>query len=76
MPKTNRAFWTEKLSRNKARDRKVTRTLRADGWCVLRVWECALTRRRAPAKLRRIARAGRLVNPSRERLRRMDAEGS
>ena len=57
MPRTNRAFWTEKLSRNKARDRKVTRTLRADGWCVLRVWECALTRRRSPASVRRIARA-------------------
>ena len=57
MPKTNRAFWAEKLSRNKARDRKVTRTLRADGWCVLRVWECALTRRRSPASVRRIARA-------------------
>ena len=56
MPKTNRAFWTEKLSRNKDRDRKVSRTLRADGWCVLRVWECALTRRRSPATVRRIAR--------------------
>ncbi len=53
----NRAFWTEKLSRNKAHDRKVTRTLRADVWCVLRVWECALTRRRSPATVRRIARA-------------------
>ena len=57
MPKTNRAFWTEKLSRNKARDRKVTRTLRADDWSVRRVWECALTRRRSPATVRRIARA-------------------
>jgi G:T-mismatch repair DNA endonuclease (very short patch repair protein) len=38
---TNRAFWAAKLSRNKARDRKVRRTLRADGWCVLRVWKCA-----------------------------------
>ena len=39
MPVNNRAFWLEKLSRNKARDRLVSRTLRKDGWHVLRIWE-------------------------------------
>ena len=57
MPKTNRAFWSERLSRNKALDREVSRTLRADGWCVLRLWDCALSRRRSPATVRRIALA-------------------
>lgn len=56
-PAGNREFWEAKLSRNKARDRKVSRTLRAAGWRVLRVWECALARKRAGATVARIARA-------------------
>jgi hypothetical protein len=38
-PKNNRAFWQRKLAANKTRDRVVTRTLRAQGWRVLRIWE-------------------------------------
>jgi DNA mismatch endonuclease, patch repair protein len=38
-PASNRAFWREKLARNKARDRLVTRTLEQRGWFVLRVWQ-------------------------------------
>ena len=57
MPASNRAFWKAKLARNAARDREVTDTLRKAGWRVLRVWECALTRRRESATARRIARA-------------------
>lgn len=38
-PKTNHAFWSNKFSRNKARDRSVTRILRERGWRVLRIWE-------------------------------------
>ena len=41
-PKSNRAFWNNKLSANKNRDVLVTRTLRKNGWRVVRVWECAL----------------------------------
>lgn len=43
-PKTNANAWQEKISRNKARDRKTTRTLRGRGWTVMRIWECDLTR--------------------------------
>jgi DNA mismatch endonuclease (patch repair protein) len=43
-PAGNRSFWRRKLAGNKARDRRVNRTLRAAGWRVLRVWEHALTR--------------------------------
>lgn len=39
MPANNRAFWIKKLTDNKTRDRLVTRTLRKDGWRVIRVWE-------------------------------------
>ena len=57
MPRNNRAFWKAKFARNAARDRDVTRTLRKAGWRVLRVWECALTRKRAVGTAARIARA-------------------
>ncbi|GAC1526617.1 MAG: very short patch repair endonuclease [Marmoricola sp.] len=39
----NGAFRTNKISRNIARDTYVTERLRADGWCVIRVWETDLT---------------------------------
>jgi DNA mismatch endonuclease (patch repair protein) len=38
-PKTNRAFWQEKLRRNQERDRKVDALLTDMGWLVLRLWE-------------------------------------
>lgn len=38
-PKTNCEFWSEKIRKNMARDRKVTRLLKSDGWLVLRFWE-------------------------------------
>ena len=55
-PKNNRAFWKKKLSRNKARDRMVNRTLRQRGWIILRVWEHELTRKNEVRLLRRIHR--------------------
>lgn len=39
MPASNRAFWMKKLTGNHTRDGLVTRTLRKDGWRVVRVWE-------------------------------------
>jgi DNA mismatch endonuclease (patch repair protein) len=38
-PANNRAFWTKKLLGNRIRDRLVTRTLRKNGWRVMRIWE-------------------------------------
>ena len=35
-------FWREKIERNRMRDKKVTRKLRAEGWAVLRFWEYQL----------------------------------
>jgi len=45
MPANNRAFWFEKLSKNKARDRLVNRTLKQQGWRVIRIWEHDLCNR-------------------------------
>lgn len=39
MPANNRTFWKKKLAANKLRDRLVTRTLRRQGWVVIRLWE-------------------------------------
>lgn len=44
-PKSNRAYWRQKLARNKHRDRLVTRTLRRAGWQVVRIWDCELQKR-------------------------------
>lgn len=38
-PKTNRAFWMNKIKTNKERDKKVDRELRKLGWLVIRFWE-------------------------------------
>ena len=56
-PSTNGTFWKAKLARNAARDREVTRSLRKDGWTVLRIWECALVLSRAGRTVARIIRA-------------------
>ncbi|MGH7967824.1 MAG: very short patch repair endonuclease [Limisphaerales bacterium] len=42
MPKSRTHFWVPKISRNKRRDLKVRRLLRAKGWRVFRVWEHSL----------------------------------
>lgn len=43
-PKQNAKFWSDKIAANQTRDRLVTRTLRARGWRVLRVWDRARQR--------------------------------
>jgi DNA mismatch endonuclease (patch repair protein) len=37
--KSNKRYWLPKIARNVARDRRVTRELRSDGWVVVRIWE-------------------------------------
>jgi len=49
-------FWSDKISRNVLRDRRVGRELRAAGWTVLRVWEHQV-KRDAAACVRRISAA-------------------
>lgn len=48
LPKSNRSFWEEKIQRNRQRDIKNRERLRAMGWNVITVWECAL----APASVK------------------------
>lgn len=53
IPTSNVAFWRAKIENNRRRDLRVTRTLRRQGWRVVRVWECAVTR---ASSIERIAR--------------------
>lgn len=56
IPRTNRAYWAAKISRNKQRDSAVSKELRALGYRVIRIWECSL--RKSPDRsIRRILRA-------------------
>jgi DNA mismatch endonuclease (patch repair protein) len=41
-PATRPDFWTAKIESNRDRDRRSIEKLRAAGWRVLTVWECAL----------------------------------
>jgi DNA mismatch endonuclease (patch repair protein) len=61
MPTTNPEYWTRKIARNVARDRRVARELTAKGWTVVRIWEHSLERQpgRVIGRLRRA-----LVSPS------------
>ena len=54
-PKSNIAFWRNKVRQNMERDRQVGRMLRKSGWRVVRVWEHAL--KQANALESRIRRA-------------------
>lgn len=42
VPATRTDFWLAKIGKNVARDQRDITQLRADGWRVLVVWECAL----------------------------------
>lgn len=55
-PKGNAGFWRNKFAANAARDRLVTRTLRRDGWRVLRIWEHELARKREGQLAKRLRR--------------------
>lgn len=42
MPKTNRAFWENKISKNQLRDKTEQLQLAKMGWHCITVWECQL----------------------------------
>lgn len=56
LPVNNRDFWRTKLDANRRRDRMVTRTLRKQGWRVLRVWEHELKKHAEAALVSRLRR--------------------
>lgn len=40
----NAEAWRDKLATNRERDERANRELAADGWVVLRIWECEIKR--------------------------------
>jgi DNA mismatch endonuclease (patch repair protein) len=58
LPVNNRLFWKRKLEANTSRDKLVNRTLRAEGWRVLRIWQHDLSPGNERILMRRIHRAG------------------
>jgi DNA mismatch endonuclease (patch repair protein) len=56
LPEGRRAFWLRKFQRNRERDRRNSRDLRAAGWRVVRLWEHELKGKARPALLRKLSR--------------------
>lgn len=44
MPQSNVDFWQNKISHNKARDIANDYVLQTEGWKVLRIWECEISK--------------------------------
>lgn len=65
-PRTNHEVWTEKINRNRERDRTHDVNLAAKGWRVVRVWECDL-KARPEECLARISKAVRTDSTSAKR---------
>jgi DNA mismatch endonuclease (patch repair protein) len=42
LPKSNCAYWEQKIAGNRRRDREVNKALKQLGWRVLRIWESSL----------------------------------
>lgn len=53
-PSDNAEYWKRKIQRNIERDATITRTLRKQGWKVVRVWECEVEKKKYTKKLNRI----------------------
>src|ERR1017187_9407896 len=62
-PKSNTAFWNKKLEGNAGRDRRNTALLKAMGWRVCVIWECAI-----PAGIKQLVR---LLTKPKPRVRRV-----
>jgi DNA mismatch endonuclease, patch repair protein len=65
IPRTNRAYWTAKIARNKRRDKLISKTLRDLGYRVVRIRECQLRTRpeRCLARIERALKSG-ILPPS------------
>lgn len=55
-PSSNVEFWQAKFDANVARDKRMTRELRKEGWRVFVVWSCRITERRMQSLARKIRR--------------------
>lgn len=54
IPKTNAAFWRQKIQRNVERDSRVIETLTDLGWTVIIIWECELKKKNFENKMEEV----------------------
>jgi DNA mismatch endonuclease (patch repair protein) len=54
-PKDNAEYWANKITRNKNRDKEVSKTLKNLGWQVIRIWECELKKTKHTLLLRKLS---------------------
>lgn len=71
-PSTNRDFWQKKFDQNVARDREVLEQLKADGWHVIVVWECEISRK--ADREERLQRLERQIREIEERTKATDED--
>jgi DNA mismatch endonuclease (patch repair protein) len=55
-PSTRAEFWSQKIRKNVARDKKTTVYLKRHGWKVIRIWEHDTTKQNVGDVIRRLAR--------------------
>ena len=55
LPKTNTAFWRNKIEYNRARDQKNYGTLINAGWQVIVLWQCKLTKQELETTMQSVA---------------------
>ncbi|PIS38229.1 MAG: very short patch repair endonuclease [Nitrospirae bacterium CG_4_9_14_3_um_filter_53_35] len=53
VPQTNREYWLKKINHNIVRDKLVTRTLKDEGWKVVRIWEDMVAKPSTVTRLRK-----------------------
>lgn len=59
-PKSNVRYWKEKVAGNKRRDSRGNSAVRTEGWTVIRIWECQLTKNpgRCVARIKKAVEEG------------------
>lgn len=54
LPKTHQDYWIPKLQRNIQRDHENSQSLQNDGWNVIVIWECSLTKAKRQSTLEKL----------------------
>lgn len=55
LPKTNIAFWQDKIERNRTRDTRIYNELMNAGWQVIVIWACNLTNDKLESTMQTVA---------------------
>ena len=60
IPKTNSEYWTQKIERNRERDKEEVQALLAQGWRVGVIWECSITGKNRAQKIMEVSESAAL----------------